>query len=224
MTNSVSDLELLRLISHQHDERSRQQAFAIFYNRHKDFLWRALTSVCYGNGYDDELKWTVLNNTFLNVFMYSGSFQMDVNASAEVKIQKVQNWILTIARREYKLLLINGYYPPDSLFEDELPETFDNGIESSTTFSEELTRTAIEQLSERDQHIIRTYWQYYEPGKGSQALNLPDKVLNELAARYNTNNDNIRQIIRRSKRTIKAYLDKHFDQTKQTLSHKHDEQ
>ena len=221
MANSVSDLELLRLISHQHDERNRQQAFTIFYDRHKDFMWRALTSICHGN--DDELKRAVLNNTFVNVFEYSGSFQMSLDSSVELAPQKVQNWLLTISRREYKSLMVKGYYPPDPLFKEEMQEKPDI-VESSTTYSEELTHRAIEKLSERDQHIVRAYWQYYKRGKGKQALNLPDNVLNELAARYHITNENIRQIISRGNRKIKAYISKHFDQTNKILSPKHDEQ
>lgn len=221
MANSEPDLELLRLISHQYDERNRQRAFTVFHDRHKDFLWRALTSICHGN--DDELKRAVFNNTFVNVFQYSGSFKINLDASPELVSQKVQNWLLTIARREYKSLLVKGYYPPDSLFKEEIPEKPDV-VESSTTYGEELMRDAIEQLSARDQHIVRAYWQYYKRGKGKQGLKLPDHVLDELAARYHTTKENIRQISSRSTRKIKAYLEKHFDHTKQNLSYKHDEQ
>jgi RNA polymerase sigma factor (sigma-70 family) len=223
MESHLLDKALLRRIAQSTDEAARNAAFDAFYRRHQGFLWSVLSAVCHNDTYDDEVKREVLQNTFYNVFRYAASFTANPEATPEEVTKNVQGWLIKIAKREYQDILKDRVYPAKRE-----KEAFEGMHRSSrtrtgTSFEKELILEALEQLNERDCHILRTYFSYYEPGKGSQALNLPDGVLDDLTRLYGIKKENLRQIISRSKKAVKKYIEEKSQLANRTLSTKRDE-
>ncbi|HOW30280.1 MAG TPA: hypothetical protein PLP88_01830, partial [Bacteroidales bacterium] len=71
-----------------------------------------------------------------------------------------------------------------------------------------LIRSALEQLSEREQHIYLALLELSEKNKY-----LPKEEVKRLADFYNTTNDNVYHIRLRTDRKIKEYIDKHTKPT-----------
>ena len=209
-----SDQKLLKIIATDEDVDVRNRAFTIFYNRYKNFVWGSLRRVCGPIANDDEFCLALLNNTFLRVYNHRKPFVVDEQKNSNEKQRHVEGWLLKIANREFWKLQSDGKFPPDDAI-----EAFEMMIEATTAyedvelFDEDVIQEAYALLSLRDQHVLHTYWQYYSPGKGSQAKNLPDSILVELATRYKITPDNIRQIISRGNKKIKDYLERNYAQS-----------
>ncbi|QMW05419.1 RNA polymerase sigma factor [Spirosoma foliorum] len=224
MVNSISDPELLKLIAQQQDEIERNKAFDIFYIRHRPFLWNVLSRICREDSSDDEVKRAILQNTFYQVLIYAGSFQADSEGTPEVIERNVQGWLIVIARQEYQRLLSDRRYPPDDAINAFKIMKQASNSSSKVTYKEDLVQQALAKLSPRDRHILLTYYNYYEKGKGKQARNLPPDVLESLARQYNVKKDNLRKIIQRGNDAVKQHIENQLKADNRTLYIKRDEQ
>ncbi|MEO9475101.1 MAG: hypothetical protein ABJ004_12380 [Cyclobacteriaceae bacterium] len=214
------DHDLLVIISIKEELESRNKAFSIFSKRYEKFLWDRIENVCRYHPNSYELSKAVYSNTVINVYNYSGSFSVDDKLSDEAIKKKVQNWLTAIAKTEFKNLVSGTYeeFDPnelaDSIQDDQAHMKVENFMEEGSeelTFSEKIVKEALEQLpKERDRHILMVYFQHYEKGIGDQAKNLDPRVRKELADKYQTTEDNIRQIISRSKKIVFDYLKKNY--------------
>lgn len=223
MESHLRDQELLERITHSSDESERDAAFEVFYKRHQRFLWGVLSAVCHSDAHDDEVKREVLQNTFWNVFKYSHSFKTNSEALPEEVTKNVQGWLIRIAKRAYQDVLKDRVYPADREKEAFQVMHRASRTRTETSFEKELVLEALNQLKERERHILRTYFEYYAPGTGSQALNLPDAVLDDLTRLYDISKENLRQIVSRSKKVVKNYIEGKLQSTHQTLPTKNDE-
>jgi RNA polymerase sigma factor (sigma-70 family) len=215
------DHDLLVITSIKEEPGSRNKAFSLFCKRYEAFLWNLIEGVCKYHPNSYELSRAVYSNTIINVYNYSGSFSVDDKLSDKAIKKKIQNWLISIAKREFKNLVSSTYehFDPsdlaDSLKDDEADLKIENFMEKEEseelTFNEELVKAALEQLSrERDRHILMVYFQHYEKGVGDQAKNLDPRVRKELADKYQTTEANIRQIISRSKKIVFDYLKRNY--------------
>ena len=217
-----SDQSLLHLIATGESIEIRNQAFTVFYDRYQPFVASSLWRVCGPIANNDEFCLALLNNTFLRVYRHRKPFVIDDHKTAEEKQRHVEGWLLKIAQREFWKQQSNDKYPPD-----EAVEAYEMMIQASTLdehvapFEEDVIREAYALLSPRDQHIVHTYWQYYSPGKGIQAKNLPETVLTELATRYAITPENIRQVISRGNKKIKEYVENNYVQSNRTTRASH---
>jgi RNA polymerase sigma factor (sigma-70 family) len=75
---------------------------------------------------------------------------------------------------------------------------------SSPSANRKLLDEAIDSLSEKEQRVLRTTFQYYQPGKQHQRL--PNDVAEDLAKELGTTSDNVRQIRHRALEKIKEYI------------------
>jgi RNA polymerase sigma factor (sigma-70 family) len=210
------DHDLLVITSMVDEPDSRNKAFTAFCNRYSDFLWNAVTIVCRQHPNYHELSRAVYSNTIINVYNYAGSFNVDEKLDNKLIRSKIESWLISIARREFKNLVSGS---EDTIDPNELNDTLKDEkavmkIESfmeeeseDITFNEEIVTKALALLpKERDKHILMVYFQHYEKGKGDQAKNLDPKVRKELAKKYSTTEVNIRQIISRSKKIVVEFL------------------
>jgi DNA-directed RNA polymerase specialized sigma24 family protein len=215
------DHDLLVITSMKDEPEMRNMAFTAFCNRYQDFLWDVVLKVCRKHSNWYELSRAVYSNTIINVFEYAGSFSIDPKSDAKLIRTKIENWLISIANREFKNLASGSKDPIDpselyDTFKDEKAvmkiENFMEEELDDITFSEEIVSKALALLpKERDKHILMVYFQYYEKGKGDQAKNLDPKVRKELALKYNTTEVNIRQINSRSKKIVIDFLKSNYN-------------
>lgn len=209
-----SDEDLLVIISMKDDIDSSNLAFEEFHRRFKRFIYGMAIKVTANLPNSDELRDAVFQNTLVNVHKYCESFSTEEESEPEIIKRKIHGWLVKIAKNEL-LSLLRGQQPVVD------PEELNNGISwganvldeevsDELSYNEQIVGEALKLLKDRDQHVFMTYWLYYEMGEGSQAKNLPTEVLEELAAKYDTTPENIRQIISRSKKKVFEYLETNY--------------
>ncbi|MFL3663014.1 MAG: sigma-70 family RNA polymerase sigma factor [Flavobacteriales bacterium] len=216
-----TDEDILVIISMKDDPDASNQAFTEFHHRFKRFIYGMAIKVTSKLPNSKELCDAVFQNTLINVNNYAGSFKT-YGETDPVAIEKlIHGWLVTIAKNELLGLLKDStpVIDPEELnqkkygVEDNHNFAEEEKDSESPTYIEVEVQKALSLLSERDQHIFLTYWLYYEKGEGEQAKNLPDDVLNELASKYETSNENIRQIISRAKKKVFPYLEANYNLT-----------
>ncbi|MDR0683011.1 MAG: sigma-70 family RNA polymerase sigma factor [Dysgonamonadaceae bacterium] len=196
--NDYSDEDLLIIISFQNEnEKEAKEAFKIFYNRHKDFLWSLCYSICTKNkkiSEGKELAKDIFNNTMMSVYKSSHTYDSQKG--------KVRTWMSRIAKNEMcDLLKRETRHIP--LNEDICP-VINVDVEEEINIpspEKKVLDEALNKLSEKETDILLTYMQYSDGNK-----HLPDEVLNELRQRYNTTAESLRQIKKRSLDKVKGYI------------------
>lgn len=211
-----SNEDLLVIISMRDDVISSNLAFEEFHRRFKRFIYGMAIKVTAHLPNSDELRDAVFQNTLISVYKYSDTFSCQGETNSEIIKTRIHGWLVSIAKREL-LALFKGQQiiiETEELTNEMLGRTDRMEEESSTelSYNEKIVEESLKLLKERDQHIFMTYWLYYEKGEGDQAKNLPTEVLEELAAKYETTPENIRQIISRSKKKVFEYLKTNYKQ------------
>ena len=208
-----TDEDLMVIISMKDDPEAANLAFSEFHRRFKRFLFGMAYNITLMLPNSNEMRDAVFQNTLINVYKYSGSFSVDGEADPEKIKRRIHGWLVKIEKRELLALLEDKQPIIDP---EELNNIYEINNENSDdandqpTYSEEMVEEALKLLSKRDQHIFMTYWLYYEHGVGSQAKNLSDDVLEDLASKYETTLANIRKIIERSKKKVFPFLKENF--------------
>ena len=208
-----TDEDLMVIISMKDDPEACNLAFSEFHRRFKRFLFGMAYNVTSMLPNSNELRDAVFQNTLIAVYKYSGSFSTDGESEPEKIKRRIHGWLVRIEKHELMALLEDKQPVIDpeelnNIYENDC-ENF-NEINEQPTYSEEIVEEALKLLSERDQHVFMTYWLYYEKGERSQAKNLPDDVLEDLASKYETTLPNIRKIIERSKKKVFAFLKENY--------------
>lgn len=200
METTYSDEDLLVMMSFRDENESEaQEAFRLFYDKYKRFLWGLCLKVCLNIESDStELAKDVFMNTMTAVYESSHTY----NASKS----KITTWISCIAKREMLDLL-------DILKEKRIGEkTFvplnenlaisniEEDIEVDTPQKRALN-DALQTLSEKERDILLTYMMYHEGNK-----HLPDEVTKFLCDRYETTSANLRKIKQRALDKVKNHI------------------
>ena len=204
-----TDEDLLVIISMKDDKESSNLAFTEFHRRFKCFIYGMAIKITTNLPSSEELRDAVFQNTLINVYRYCETFDTAGETDSNKIRKRIHGWLVIIAKNELRALLRDqqSTIDPEILSSSfyEKPEN-ENDTNNEVTYSEEIVSKALKTLKNKEQHIFMTYWLYYEPGKGSQAKNLPDDIRDELAKKYETTPENIRQIISRSKKKVFSYL------------------
>ena len=204
-----SDEDLLVIISMKEELESSNLAFAEFHNRYKRFIYGMAIKVTLHLPNSDELRDVVFQNTLINVYRYCDSFSLDGESDPEIIKKRIHGWLVKIAKTELLALLRNRQSvidPSEVNMKFDFETETDADTDTQITYNEYIVGEALKLLKDRDQHVFMTYWLYYEHGEASQAKNLPQDILNELAEKYETTPENIRQIISRSKKKVNEFL------------------
>lgn len=202
-----SDEDLLIYMSMREDDPAvARAAWAEFFLRHREYLYRHCRRLTKGV-VDDAGAKDLVQDTFIRAYQRAGTFNADgIKDPARLNF-RTQAWLGRIARRLF-LDMLRGR---DGLREVQLDEN-DPGPEpepeptqsSVTSTSRQLLDEAIDTLSEREQIVLRTTYQYCEPGKKNQ--HLPHDVVEDLAKTLQTTPENLRQIKRRALRKLDQYI------------------
>lgn len=204
-----TDEDLLVIISMKDDVDSSNLAFVEFHKRFRRFIYGMAKKVTINLPNSDEIRDAIFQNTLINVYKYSESFSAEGESDPEIVKRRIHGWLIKIAKHELLSLLRNNQpiIDPEELNEaygETLNLDEDNSEELS--YNEQIVGEALKLLKDRDQHVFMTYWLYYESGERAQAKNLPPEILEELASKYETTPENLRQIISRSKKKVFEYL------------------
>lgn len=207
-----SDEDLLVIISMKDEIDARTSAFDTFYNRYAGFLWEYIDRPSNVILSEDE-KRDIFNRSFMNVYDYSGSFELRGESNPEIIGKKIRGWLIAIVKTQVKALLSNGRFITDEEVLNYKKMVQASKFPAQPTYSGEVLSKALSSLSERDQHILLTYWEFHEPGQGDQSKNLPQPVLESLCERYDTSKANVRQIVHRSYNKVVEFIKANYPES-----------
>lgn len=200
-----SDEDLLIYMSMREDDPAvARAAWAEFFQRHREYLYRLCRKLSKGV-LDEAGAKDLVQDTFIRAYHRAGTFNGEGIKDPDRLRRRTRAWLGRIAHRIF-LDMLRGR---DGLREVPLEEN-DPGPEpepiqsSGTSTSRQLLNEAIDSLSEREQIVLRTTYQYYEPGKKNQ--HLPHDVVEDLAKTLQTTPENLRQIKRRALRKLDQYI------------------
>lgn len=215
--SAASDEELLRLMARKDDSRSvADQAFAEFYNRHRQYLKARLCKAAQ-SWLDEDGVLDLVQDTFLRVYekahTYKGKGLQD-----ELDERKfVRAWLNTIATNLLRDWLRTRKGLRFENFDDEkIVREVDSNLRIAKharfhrSPATELIHQALDSLSEREQTVLRFYGLSVSPD--DRQLKSPDAELEELALNLNTSKENIRQIKNRARDKIEKYVELHSQQ------------
>lgn len=195
--DSYQDDELFVMMSFREtDKEEADRAYAIFYKRYAKKIWSICYKVC-GNQllYGEDLAEYVFSETMIRIYKYptyDGSCKVSTWAS-KIAHNIMISFLDKPQEESYydNIATINGYEQEDNF-----------QIIISQTIEQKILDDALNSLSEKEKHILLTYFEYKDQNK-----HLPDSVMSELKKTYATTSDNIRQIRKRA-----------FDKVKQCVS------
>ena len=180
-----------------------RQAFAEFYRRHVDYLFRVARKHTMGLGGDDAAE-DLTSETFRRVFERgAATFRPGKTSDPDEMRHHVRAWLGRIA---HNISCDARRGRVSELPLEEVP------IESVHRESEEISETSKgllslmeKTLTERELDIVRVTSQYVEMRKPNQKL--PADVLDDLAREWGVTHENIRQIKRRALQKLQQAID-----------------
>jgi RNA polymerase sigma factor (sigma-70 family) len=185
-------------------------AWEAFYLRHVDYL-HAVCLRAYGALLGGEAGAADLAaDTFRRAYEKAGTFDPGGIADPDRLRLRTRAWLGRIAQRLAMEVLRARARLPAALEEQEWqqiarePAAGDRQAPGPGAERIALVRRAIESLSEREQIVIRVTFQWAEPGAAHPRL--PNRASAELAEAIGTTPENLRQIRRRARRKIEAFL------------------
>jgi RNA polymerase sigma factor (sigma-70 family) len=203
-----TDVDLMGYMSmRDEDPATARKAWAEFYRRHVDYLY----GVCHrsyahilggGDGVGD-----IVAETFHRAYRRAELYDAG-GIDDPIRIRRrTRAWLGRIAQRLVLDTLRNAQRLPTYRFE---AETWENIAEQPNLPPRDdplirQVRDALEQLSEKEQIVIRVTFEWYQPGQTHQRL--PNNVVTELAETLETTPENLRQIRRRALNKIRALLE-----------------
>lgn len=209
------DLDLLKLMARRsQDEAWADAAFCEFYNRHKAYMWTVCDSATedlHGEAWVED----IFVQTFERAYEKAETFKLPVGTPPASEVRLVRGWLGKIAANILRHLLRN--HEAEHTKDEEEWRTI---LESTAALNPEeeqdtpelaakrkLIAEALETLTEREQLVLRTTYQYYRIGKKFQRL--PNKVSHELAEQLATTPENLRKIRERALENVTNYINEH---------------
>jgi RNA polymerase sigma factor (sigma-70 family) len=174
----------------------------LFYTRHVRYLFAVLHKQCERLGFDSHAIEDLVQDTFQRAFEHAQSFRAPSESNAETSRRWTRAWLGKIARN---LVLDALAAPREVLLGPALEEQAEDPFAppSSRPRNARLwaLQSALEQLSEREQDVLRVSALYY---RASEHQRLPNEVLQELARRWQTTGENIRAIRSRALKKVQT--------------------
>jgi RNA polymerase sigma factor (sigma-70 family) len=202
----VSDGELLERVSQRaSDARAARAAEAQFYERHARYLYGVLLArvrralSLSGREVED-----LVQETFFRAFARASTFSADEALDEVAEQRRSRAWLGRIAQRLLADWLADAREVSASPYLETLAEP-EASPPSSRSPKLRLLREALDTLTERERDVLRVAALYFRPGEEHQRL--PNQVAEELARRWQTNNENVRAIRSRATKKLKQYLE-----------------
>ena len=180
-------------------------AWAEVYRRHVKYVyficWRS-----YGNTLGPEGVEDLVHDVFIRTYQKASTFSCSSDSDPAGQRRAVRAWLGTVTSNLFRDRFRNELVlelPGDDFLE--LCEASSPSQEESQTNLLQRAREALNSLSEREQDVLRTTAQWYQPGARQQRL--PHKVVTTLAERCNTSPQNLRQIRSRAMAKFKKFIE-----------------
>jgi RNA polymerase sigma factor (sigma-70 family) len=188
------------------DPAAARAAWAEFYGRHVDYLYAVCTRA-YGQllGGDAGVEDLVIE-TFHRAYRNARLFDADGIEDPERLRRRARAWLGRIAQRLFQDLLRSRrriemvHLGPEAW--QQMPDKR-RPVPRNDELIDKVTE-ALSRLSEKEQTVIRTTFQWYRPGADHQRL--PHDVVTDLAETLQTTPENLRQIRKRALEKIRAFL------------------
>jgi RNA polymerase sigma factor (sigma-70 family) len=201
--DELEDAVLLGRIAASPIRGSVQREIEAFYTRHVRYLYAVLRKQCLRLGFDEQQTEDLVQDTFQRAFTHAGTFRAPQLDEPDRLRQWTRAWLGKIARN---LLLDALRAPRETLLGPKLDEAAVNPFEPPPSAPAnprlQALQQALEQLSEREQDVLRVSAMYYRASEQHQRL--PNEVLQELAQRWETSGENIRAIRSRALKKVQA--------------------
>ena len=202
-----TDVDLMGYMSmNAEDPSTARDAWAEFYKRHVDYLYgvchRAYEHILSGEtGVGD-----IVAETFHRAFRRAELFDGNGIADPDRLRRRTRAWLGRIAQRLVLDTLRGSQRLPTCQFETEtwqnIPDRPRQPVRDDKLIRQ--VRNALDQLSEKEQTVIRVTFEWHQPGKIHQRL--PNEVVTDLAETLQTTPENLRQIRRRALVKIRKLL------------------
>lgn len=202
-----TDVDLMGYMSmNDEDPSMARDAWAEFYKRHVDYLY----GVCY-RAYEhilggDAGVGDIVSETFQRAFRRAELFDATGVEDPERIRRRTRAWLGRIAQRLVLDTLRGTKRLPTCQFDTEtwqnIPERARQPLRDDRLIRQ--VRDALDQLSDKEQTVIRVTFEWYQPGKLHQRL--PNDVVTDLAETLETTPENLRQIRRRALIKIRELL------------------
>jgi len=202
-----SDADLLGLMaSAEQRPACARAAWGVFYGRHAEYLYRvslrAYADLVGGEAGVVDLVAEAFRTAFENARKFDPGGITDPRRLG----LRTRAWLGWIVRRMVQDFLRGRARLPAWNLEpgywQQVPEP--SRGDSTPSASEAAAREAIERLSEREQLVLRTTFQWYRPEKTHQRL--PNDVAGDLARTLGTTPENLRQIRRRAMKKVAEHV------------------
>jgi RNA polymerase sigma-70 factor, ECF subfamily len=215
LVREETDVGLLKLMAgRDQDAAWADAAWCEFFNRHKAYMWTVCDSVAedlHGDAWIED----IFIQTFERAYERAETFKLSPGTSAGSETRLVRGWLGKIAANILRHLLRN--HEAEHTKDEEEWRTILECTEVSNPDEEPNTpeliakrkfiAEALETLTEREQLVLRTTYQYYRIGKQFQRL--PNKISRELADQLATTPENLRKIRERALEKVAAYINEH---------------
>lgn len=218
--STESDADLLAYMAMRaEDPATAREAWAEFYRRHAGYL-QAICERAYGAGLGGDLgAGDLVAETFRRAFDRAHQFAVRGAPSEDVLRRQVRAWLGRIAQRLFQDAMRSRRRLEQVHVEAEDWERipFPAPGPAPDPGKLALVRRALQQLSDREQCVLRVTFQWYQPGQPHQRL--PDDVIEDLAEALQTTPENLRQIRRRALERIRAFVarPRHVRETDEAL-------
>ena len=211
---SETDVDLMGYMSmNAEDPSTARDAWAEFYKRHVDYLY----GVCY-RAYEqilggDSGVGDIVSETFHRAFRKAELFDANGIVDPDRLRRRTRAWLGRIAQRLVLDTLRGAKRLPTCQFETETWQNIPEQPRQPSRDDELIrqVRDALDQLSEKEQTVIRVTFEWHQPGKIHQRL--PNEVVINLAETFQTTPENLRQIRRRALIKIRRFLGQSPDAT-----------
>lgn len=201
-----TDADLLTMIGwRQEDEPGARQAWAEFYNRHFNFLAAACLDA-YRKQIGDTGVEDLVNETFLQVFLHGAeTFRTDESDPDTIR-KLVRAWLCKVAhnlflmeRRGCQKRKVTAFEDIDLIPFDPRPELSPERVANCAR-----VREVLDSLTERERDVLFSRFWNYDPDGGKQSFS--SEILADLVERWDTTEENIRQILCRALKKVKDQL------------------
>ncbi len=199
-----TDKELLEITAAR-DVRA-EKAFAEFYQRHIRYMY----FICkrdYANTLGEDGAEDLVQDTFVRAYEKAHTFSDDGITEPDKLALRTHGWLRRIAANLFQDMLRRETSVPTQPLapehEEQLADTpsADDEQEPPESAQMKLIKEALSKLSEREQDIVRTVYQWYEKDK-----KLPSHVIDDLTEKHKTTPENIRKILSRARKKIEEFI------------------
>lgn len=189
------------------DDASARAAMQELSRRHRSWLKEAVLRTrllhVLGEGVADD----IVQETFVRVWERAKTFRAPVECEKDVDRYVVRAWLGRIANRvaasmlrSHDALAVAAPLPEEEVIHESIP------VIEEETLDLRVAREELEGLPAREKDVVLEWLMHYKAGEPHQRL--PNAVSRDMAARWSTTTDNIRQVRARTLRQLKETIER----------------